>query len=250
MDGVRTSLAAVGAALLLVLAVAASAADVPLTETCIQAEDDASVVQFSAEDGTALVGVDFGSGPRGVLLAHKRSSDLCEWRHYALRLRDLGYHVLAFDFRGYGSSSMPASASSWGRVDEDVAAGVAELRALGATKVIAVGASMGATAALAATARLRPQADGVVSLSAARAYGPLNAVAAVRTLGVPVLFVGARRDATFVADARRLFRSARVKDKRLLVVGGRDHGTQLLDDPAGRRVRPALESFLARVEAD
>jgi uncharacterized protein len=221
--------------------------DVPLAETCIQPDDGASVVQFTARDGTVLVGVVFGAGSRGVVLGHKRASDLCEWRDYALRLKALGYHVLAFDFRGYGSSGPAATSKTWSRLDQDTSAAVGQLRALGAVKVVTVGASMAGTAGLVATAKLSPKADGVVSLSGGRVYNTLNAMPAVRKLRLPVLYLTALRDGSFAADARRLFRVTKSKDKQLFLVAGSDHGAELLEGVAADRARVLLETFLARI---
>jgi pimeloyl-ACP methyl ester carboxylesterase len=238
------------AAALAALALAGTASSGPsLTETCIQPGDGASVVQFAARDGTALVGVVFGAGSRGVVLGHRRYSDLCEWRAYALRLAGLGYRVLAFDFRGYGSSGPAATAKTWSRLDQDISAAVGKLRDLGAEKVVVVGASMAGTASLVATALLKPKADAVVSLSGPRDYGTLRALPAARKLRLPVLYLAAQRDGLYAADARRLFRATKSKDKKLFLLAGSDHGSDLLQGAAAESASTLLETFLTRVTA-
>jgi pimeloyl-ACP methyl ester carboxylesterase len=72
---------------------------------------------------------------------------------------------------------------------------------------------------------------------------------AVKRLRLPVLYVAARRDTSFAADARRLFRLTKGKDKRLVIVAGRDHGAEILDGAGAARARAALEAFLSRVTA-
>jgi len=46
----------------------------------------------------------YGSGDRGVVLAHGMRFDKGSWKEQAIQLADAGYLVLAIDFRGYGKS--------------------------------------------------------------------------------------------------------------------------------------------------
>ena len=76
-----------------------------LTDHCVTKADRSHVVRFAASDGTRLIGLQVGSGPRGVVLAHGYRSSLCEWLPQARRLARGGYRVLVFDHRNHGSSS-------------------------------------------------------------------------------------------------------------------------------------------------
>jgi pimeloyl-ACP methyl ester carboxylesterase len=69
----------------------------------------------------------------------------------------------------------------------------------------------------------------------------------VARLRVPVLFVASSDDSPFVDDARAMYRTARVRDKRLLVIAGVNHGTSMLDvgDDAPK-VLAAVREFVAR----
>jgi pimeloyl-ACP methyl ester carboxylesterase len=58
---------------------------------------------------------------------------------------------------------------------------------------------------------------------------------------VPTLFVAAKENSPYVDDARAMYRAA-TDDKRLLVVPGFDHGTDLLED---EQVSDQLLAFLA-----
>ena len=69
------------------------------------------VVRFQAADRIRLIGVELGSGRRGVVLAHSHRQSLCEWLPHARRLARGGYRVLVFDHRNHGSSSYPRAAS-------------------------------------------------------------------------------------------------------------------------------------------
>ncbi len=57
---------------------------------------------------------------------------------------------------------------------------------------------------------------------------------------MPTLFVAGKEDSPYVEDARAMYRAA-TTDKRLVVVPGSDHGTDLLDD---EQVADQLFAFL------
>jgi hypothetical protein len=69
------------AALALLASAATDAAPPPLkmTDRCVTKADRSRVVRFQASDGTRLIGLQLGAGPRGVVLAHGYRSSLCEW---------------------------------------------------------------------------------------------------------------------------------------------------------------------------
>ena len=92
------------------------------------------------------------------------------------------------------------------RLDLDVAAAVARLRAEGATRVKLVGASMGGTAALVAGSWIRPAVAGIVSLSGPYYFRGIDALRAVRRSNVPVRFLVSRDDRSFAANATVLMR--------------------------------------------
>ena len=189
--------------------------------------DDGEIVELSVE-GETLDAIVVGDGPAGVVLAHQRGSNLCEWLPFAQRLADQGYSALAFDFGSLGLA-------------ESVAAAAEELQRRGVRRVVLAGASMGGTASLVA-AGSAPGVVGVVSLSGPEVYSDLDAGAAVRGLEMPLLLLAARDDGYFPADAQRLFRLARTTDKELVLLPGSAHGTALLS--AGR-ARRSFESFIA-----
>lgn len=116
--------------------------------------------------------------------------------------------------------------------------GVAELRRLGARKIVLVGGSLSGVIMLAAARRMRPAAAGIVSLSgggfagtnSGKGYGNLDAKAAVRKLRAPLLLVAAKGDTEALADARILFKASASPDKQLVVLPGFAHATELLFD--------------------
>jgi alpha-beta hydrolase superfamily lysophospholipase len=209
-----------------------------LKETCVSRAERRRVVRFAAADHVRLIGVEFGRGPNAVVLAHQGGGaagpTLCSWVPYARSLARAGYRVLAFDHRGYGSSSKPSRADRLFRIDADVVAAVAVLRRRGATRVVLGGASLGGAAVVSAAARIQPLVQGVFTLGSPQAFGAVDAVAAARGLQVPALFTSAVDDDPFNDDARALFDACASVDKRLELFPGSRHGTPTLRDPQAK----------------
>jgi alpha-beta hydrolase superfamily lysophospholipase len=226
-------------AVLVTLALPASPPPLKMTDRCVTKADRSRVVRFKASDGTRLIGLQLGSGPRGVVLAHGYRSSLCEWLPQARRLARAGYRVVVFDHRNHGSSSY-ARKRFW-RVDLDVVGAVRTIRGRGATSVVLAGSSMGAMAVLVGGTAVQQSIDGVVSLSSPSHISTVNAEAAVTRLLAPTLLVAAEDDDPFDDDARTLFAALAGRDKRLEVVAGTAHGSGLLGDPS---IRALFDEFL------
>jgi pimeloyl-ACP methyl ester carboxylesterase len=210
----------------------ASAAD-----PCFQQGD--APVYLKTRDGVAIYGLEVGTGATGVVLGHQYFSDHCEFMAFARELAGLGYRAISIDFRGNGLSATGRS----NRLDLDVAAAVAHLRAGGATRVKLVGASMGGTAALVAGSWIRPAVDGIVSLSGPDYFRGLNAVRAVQRSRVPVRFLVSRDDRPFASDATTLMRRAAAEDKAIARYTAAGHGSSILSVPTAHAL---VLAFLAR----
>jgi pimeloyl-ACP methyl ester carboxylesterase len=196
-------------------------------DSCAHEDATTKIVHFSGA-GADLDGVVLGNGAIGVVLAHQLHSNLCSWLPFGERLAAGGMRVLVFDF--------PSTSD----LDRYVLAAVTELRRQGAHTIALAGASMGATAALVAASR-DPTIARVASLSGPRDFEGLAAGRAVRQVHAPTLFIAAKEDSPYIDDARAMYRAA-TGDKRLLVVPGFDHGTDLLDDG---QIGDELLAFLA-----
>jgi len=189
-----------------------------------------------------LQGIERGSGPNGVVLAHMLGSSQSAWSPLVEALVTDGFHVLTFDFRGHGLSGGDRNPS---RADLDLAGAVAKLRNLGATRVLAVGASMGGTAALAAAAS--SDLAGLVTISAPMKIDDLDATSGARAYHGPLLVIVGEKDDGRYTDAARaiIAASPAAPETRRVIDGSSAHGTDLLiDERDGARVKTMILDFL------
>ena len=179
------------------------------------------------------------AGSIGVVFANQSASVACGWLPYARTVARDGVRSLVFDYAQASREDEVLAAARW-------------LRAHGAARVVLVGASIGGRAVVTAAARGGPRAvDGVVSLSGERVLGAqADLLVDARRLRVPALWVSSENDGytNFASETRQLYRGARghARPDRLLVVGGDDHGIDLLTGSQARRVVPAVTSFIRR----
>jgi alpha-beta hydrolase superfamily lysophospholipase len=200
-------------------------------------------IRFTTDDGVRLTGELQGDGEVGVVLAHMFPADRTSWSSFAAFLVHDGFRTLAFDFRGYGSSEGEKDIPEIWR---DVVAAVRALRERGTMRVVVVGASMGGTAALLAS--IQEPVDGVVTLSAPSTFmgltAPPETLAAVTT---PKLFVAADGDGTAAQTAQGFFEQS-PPPKRVEIVTGTEHGTDLLEGRQSEQVRRLIAGFLQGID--
>lgn len=194
-------------------------------------------VRFETDDGMALEGLLFGDGEDGVVLAHMRPASMDSWFPFARVLAEEGYAALAFNFRGYGSSEGAGYA-----VEVDVRAAINALLARGASRVFVIGASMGGTGAIAASAGHRAVA-GVITLSAPAAFEGVDAMAAIRQVDRPIMLMAAESDEPYASNARDLQEATGFAAELIILSGGR-HGTDLFAEH-GEALRDTILGFLA-----
>jgi pimeloyl-ACP methyl ester carboxylesterase len=200
-------------------------------------------VSFPTEDGQMISANLYGSGDRGVVLAHGGQFRKESWEKQARLLEKAGFRVLAFDFRGFGQSPGPRQPDA--PVHLDVLAAVRYLRKAGATRVAVVGASFGGGAAADAVITARPgEIDRLVELGNSAGNFPPEKIT------VPKLIIVARGD----TDGHELRLPGIQKDyarmpepKRLLILEGSAHAQFLfLTDQSGRVMQEILRFLLPR----
>jgi pimeloyl-ACP methyl ester carboxylesterase len=217
----------------------ATAPTQPPAETGTNAESGPREVTFETDDGITLSGTLFGDGEIAAVLSHMRPSDQTAWHAFARTLADNGYTALAYDFRGYGKSG---GTQELGKIDRDVRAAAAYLRAQGATRIVLIGASMGGTASAKIAASIGAQ--GLIVLSSPQSFQGLTVSADDLSLaGMPSLWVSSRGDP--VAREVEAMHAGASEPKSFHVYEGIAHGTDIFNTPDGVDLGQRVVDFLA-----
>ena len=116
-------------------------------ETCDAPPARPRLVSFPTGDGGVVYADEYGSGERGLVLAHGGRFTKESWAKQAPVFVEAGFRVLAIDFRGRGQSRGGPQASSADDVHLDVLGAIRYLRESGARTVSVIGASFGGGAA-------------------------------------------------------------------------------------------------------
>jgi pimeloyl-ACP methyl ester carboxylesterase len=201
-------------------------------------------VSFPTQDGGIVYADLYGSGARGVILAHGGAFTKASWAPQARALSEAGFRVLAIDLRVYS----PPRDGAGLKLDDgdgqrfDVLAAVRYLRKKGARTVSVVGASMGGDAAADAMAEAKPgEIDSVVLLGAG-VYGQPEKWKGRK------LFIVARDDAD-EAGLRlpriRAHYEAAPDPKELIVLEGSAHAQYLFHTDQGERLMREILRFLS-----
>jgi len=200
-------------------------------------------VSFPTEDGGLVFADVYGTGDRGIVLAHGGRFNKESWAKQAQTLAAAGFQVLALDFRGYGKSRGPGdSAPMDAPLHLDVLAAVRYLRKNGAKSVSIVGGSMGGGAAGDASIASQPgEIDRLVLLGAAP-NGPAD------KLKSSILYIVARGDSS--EDGPRLPRiqeqyEKSPQPKELIILEGSAHAQFLFQTDQSERVMREIVRFLS-----
>lgn len=204
-------------------------------------------ISFRAKDGVEIVGLldkSAGSGAPAVLLLHMMPAVKESWQEFQEELRKAGFQYLAIDLRGHGESVWKNSE----RIDYknftdteqqekiyDVEAAISFLKEKGIElkNIALAGASIGANLALQYQAE-HPEIKAAVLLSPGLDYRGIKAKPLAQRI-LPeqsVFLVGAKEDlrssGNSCADmAEMLFNLLQSKNKKLKIVDGQEHGTDM-----------------------
>lgn len=195
-------------------------------------------VSFATSDGLTLRGHVFGSGDAWIILSHMFPDDQTAWFPFAGELAGRGYHVLTYDFRGYGESDGQKQID---RIDRDLAAATAYVRQQHPRRIVLVGASMGGTASVIVASA--GAGDGLITLSAPMTFRGLNAGDSPLTL--PTLFISSQEDDDNQVSAQTFYENAS-GEKSIDILPGSAHGIGLLSSPQAPQVRADIFKFLDR----
>jgi len=228
-----------------ILGASVAAAQVRRTSTEVSSDKTDSKVEhvsFASEDGALIFADLYGSGDRGVVLAHGGQFTKESWQPQAQRLSKEGYRVVAFDFRGFGKSHGPGDSDmDTAPMQLDVLAAVHYLRNNGAKTVAVIGGSFGGGAAADASIASQPGEIDRLILLAAEGNGPPERIKA------PLLEIVARDDAN--DDGPRL-PHIRVwfdkvpQPKELIVLDGSAHAQFIFQTEQAERMMENVLTFL------
>ena len=202
-------------------------------------------VTFPLPDRPGQVQADlYGSGNRGIVLAHGGSFHKESWNRQAKILADAGFLVVAIGFRGdsLNPDGSPGSFGTDADNTEDVSAAVAYLRRIGAKTVSAVGASLGGDAVGDADAKSSPGTfDRIVLLASSGGDAPDK-------LNGRKLFIVARNDRN--SDGLRLDKISRhyaraPEPKKLIILEGSAHAQFLFDTDQGPHLMNEILRFVS-----
>lgn len=206
------------------------------------AADPPQRVSFETSDGGIVYADLYGTGRRGVVLAHGARFNKESWQKQARALADAGFRVLAIDFRGRGQSRGPESKARDEGAEYDVLAAVRYLHKTGARTVSVVGASFGGTAAAQAAVLASPgEIDRLVLLAHGEIPEP-------ERMQGRKLFVVACDDASDAGP--RLPRIRRQYErapglKELLILDGSAHAQFIFETDQGERLMREIVRFLS-----
>ncbi len=204
-------------------------------------------ISIPAADGGAVTADVYGSGVRGVVLAHGGRFDRTSWRDLAQRLVVAGFHVVAIDFRASVESRAGRETSClYDEVclSKDVLAAVEYLRSTGSKSVSIVGASLGGGAAAQASIETTPGIiDGLVLL----AHMP---IATPEKMKGRKLFIVAKDDIGSGDKPRLPTIKAQYEKapapKKLIVLEGSAHAQFLFETNQRERLMNEIIGFLSR----
>jgi dienelactone hydrolase len=207
-------------------------------------------VDIKAADGVNLRGTYFSPGRPGpaILLLHQCNMDRHAWDAFANDLAAAGFHVLTFDWRGYGDSGgerftdmaqrQPVMAQKWPG-DVDTAFDYLLSRAgVDRARVAAGGASCG-VAQSANFARRRPAVKALVELSGS-APDAISYVGATPSLAV--FGAASEGDKSAAEGVRAIVGASKNPTSKLQVYEGTEHGVPMFAKHTD--LEPAIISWL------
>jgi pimeloyl-ACP methyl ester carboxylesterase len=201
-------------------------------------------VSFPTQDGGIVYADVYGTGERGVVLAHGGRFNKESWTTQAQALATAGFRAVALDFRGRGESrGGPQSTSRDEGVHFDVLAAVRYLHETGARTVSVVGASFGGGAAARAAVEAPPGTiDRIVLLAH-------SAIEKPERMQGRKLFITSRGDTTGngalrLPTIREQYDQA-AEPKELVILDGAAHAQFIFETAQGERLMREILRFLS-----
>lgn len=186
-------------------------------------------VQLTSDDGLRIVGTySDAPGDKAVVLLHMMRRTKSDWDAFAKRLQREGIASIAIDLRGHGESAgnlVTFTDDDFKNMKFDAQAAVSFLRTKGKTKIVVIGASIGANTALIAADGDKDIA-GVVLLAPGTDYRGVLTQDIAQKFDRPVLVVLAKDD-VYYETGQEVWKAIAGEQKELKVYEKGGHGTQL-----------------------
>ena len=201
-------------------------------------------VSFPTPDGGVVHADIYGTGDRGIVLAHGGRFNKESWTTQARALAKAGFRTLAIDFRGRGQSRGGPQTTSADDVRFDVLAAVRYLHDNGMNTVSVVGASFGGWATAQAAVEAKPgEIDRIVLLAASAIDDP-------ERMKGRKLFITTRDD----FSGNGVLRLPQIRDqyerapdpKQLVILEGSAHAQHIFQTDQGQRLMDEILRFLSK----
>ncbi len=207
------------------------------------------IITLTTEDGLKLSGTLYRQeGDLAVVYAHMGISDQSSWIPFAMDTAKQGITALTFSFRCFGSSDC-----SQGIETEihllDVLSAIHYLQDQGFTRIVCMGASMGAAACL--NASMQEELAGLVFIAGPRELlmNGKRYPDDIVNPGMPKLFITADQDpySVVIADTKRYYNDS-PEPRQLILYPETVHGTDLFGTSSGSQFHQALIDFLLAIK--
>jgi hypothetical protein len=195
-------------------------------------------VSFLSEKGVTLQGTLYGHGTQGIILSNEGNNQSGPWLAVAQQLAKEGYLVLSYMYRDQETTSNQLAVHALA----DLRAAIAFLRVRNVTKLVLIGASLGALVTVKeATVK---KFDALVIISAPIGYQDVQlSDTELQAITVPKLFVTSDLNDPFTRDTLHMF-DVTPDPKEKLVYPGMKHGISLFEGDTGAALLPSLLQFL------
>jgi alpha/beta superfamily hydrolase len=151
-------------------------------------------------------------------------TDQTSWFEFAEVLKEDGYIVLTYDFRGYGKSGGSQDVS---KIDVDLRAALEYIKQYNPELIYLMGASMGGTASLVVAAE--ETIDGVISFSSPDEFEGVSAINVVGDIIAAKLFIASQGDEAAAQSATEMYDKS-MEPKQLEILDGDSHGTFIFEE--------------------
>lgn len=198
------------------------------------------VVTFMTSDGIKISGNIFGTGGKWVILSHMLQTDQTAWFDFAELLKQNGFIVLTYDFRGIGHSGGSMYKKGVQNMYLDLEAAMSFIKQFNPEKIYLVGAVVGATVSLKVAAK--ETVNGVVSISGLEEFQDLSVKDEIGTVTAPKLFLASSKDKKAAENAQILFDGS-VDPKEIQILEGSSNGTNMLSE-YGDSLKQMILDFL------